>query len=169
LLTKAFTDRRLLGETLMQHFFSSIFLLPFSPLQYILYFIKRKSIFAAAIWDLCEVRMIGKDMSSKHGGTEHPPSSRQVKRFDRLTRRRKPIPPKLYKIGEVVEYSGMSRQTIHNYTIMGLLPETRWTRGGHRLYDQAVFGRLDRIVQLKAQRKSMEYIRKFFAKIDNQG
>lgn len=30
-------------------------------------------------------------------------------------------PPKLYRIGEVVDYSGVSRQTIHNYTTMGLL------------------------------------------------
>ena len=72
------------------------------------------------------------------------------------------------RIGEVVEYSGMSRQTIHNYTIMGLLPETQWTQGGHRLYDQSVFGRLDRIARLKAQRKSMQYIREFFVRFDSR-
>ena len=78
-------------------------------------------------------------------------------------RLRKPRPPKLYRIGEVVEYSGMSRQTIHNYTTMGLLQETRWTRGGHRLYDESVFERLDLIGDLKAQNKSLEAIRRFFA------
>ena len=74
----------------------------------------------------------------------------------------RPIPPKLYRIGEVVEYSGMSRQTIHNYTTMGLLRESRWTNGGHRLYDESVFGRLDQIAQLKAARKSIEDIRDYF-------
>jgi hypothetical protein len=75
---------------------------------------------------------------------------------------RRPIPPKLYRIGEVVAYSGMSRQTIHNYTIMGLLHETQWTDGGHRLYDENVFGRLDKIAELKASEKTMQEIREYF-------
>jgi hypothetical protein len=78
----------------------------------------------------------------------------------------RPIPPKLYRIGEVVEYSGMSRQTIHNYTTMGLLHESRWTTGGHRLYDESVFRRLDRIAELKAASKSIEDIRDLFHKMD---
>jgi DNA-binding transcriptional MerR regulator len=78
------------------------------------------------------------------------------------------IPPKLYRIGEVVEYSGVSRQTIHNYTTMGLLPERRWTTGGHRLYDESAFERLDKIAELKAQNKSLEEIRQYFASLDDQ-
>ena len=58
-------------------------------------------------------------------------------------------PPKLYRIGEVVEYSGYSRQTIHNYTAMGLLQESRWTEKGHRLYDAEVFRQLALITYLK--------------------
>lgn len=81
-------------------------------------------------------------------------------------RSHRPIPPKLYRIGEVVAYAGMSRQTVHNYTIMGLLHETQWTDGGHRLYDESVFRRLDQISEFKAQRKSLEFIREFFAGID---
>ncbi len=77
---------------------------------------------------------------------------------------RKPIPPKLYRIGEVAEYSGVSRQTIHNYTTMGLIREAQWTRGGHRLYDETVFGRLDAIEELKAQNKTMEHIREEFSR-----
>lgn len=76
---------------------------------------------------------------------------------------RRPIPPKFYRIGEVVEYSGMSRQTIHNYTTMGLLHESAWTSGGHRLYDESVFQRLDVIAQFKAAHKSIQNIRDFFA------
>jgi len=78
-------------------------------------------------------------------------------------RGRKPIPPKLYRIGEVVEYSGMSRQTIHNYTTMGLLHESRWTAGGHRLYDESVFARLDRIAELRALGRAIDEIRDLLA------
>ncbi len=75
----------------------------------------------------------------------------------------RPRPPKLYRIGELVEYSGVSRQTIHNYTTMGLLQEQRWTEGGHRLYDESVFERLDLIAELKARNKSLQDIRNYFA------
>lgn len=76
------------------------------------------------------------------------------------------IPPKLYRIGEVVDYAGLSRQTIHNYTTMGLLRESQWTRGGHRLYDESVFGRLDQIARLKQSLKTMQEIRQHFALLD---
>ena len=83
-------------------------------------------------------------------------------------RTRRPIPPKLYRIGEVVGYSGVSRQTIHNYTTMGLLKEHCWTEGGHRLYDESAFERLDEIAELKAQHKSLRDIREHFALLDKQ-
>jgi hypothetical protein len=78
------------------------------------------------------------------------------------------IPPKLYRIGEVVDYSGVSRQTIHNYTTMGLIHESDRTRGNHRLYGEDVFRRLDRIAELKSQGKSLESIRDLFAPRDRQ-
>jgi len=67
-------------------------------------------------------------------------------------------PVKRYKIGEVARYSGLSRQTVHNYTIMGLIRESAWSDGGHRLYDEEVFGRLARIEQLK-QNNTLREIR----------
>ena len=81
-------------------------------------------------------------------------------------RRHRSKPLKLYRIGEVVEYAGLSRQTIHNYTTMGLLCEKQWSPGGHRLYDESVFERLDKIAELKSQRRSLGYIREHFAHID---
>ncbi len=66
------------------------------------------------------------------------------------------IPAKLYRIGEVVRYSPFSRQTIHNYTIMGLIREAKWTEGGHRLYDESVFERLARITDLKKSKTLLE-------------
>ena len=61
------------------------------------------------------------------------------------------LPPKRYKVGELVTFSGLTRQTIHNYTRWGLIGEVAWTDGGHRLYDETVFGRLARIVQLREE------------------
>ena len=72
---------------------------------------------------------------------------------------RRPIPPKLYRIGEVAAYAGTSRQTIHNYTTMGLLQESQWSEGGHRLYDETVFPRLDEIFLMKARRRTLKDIR----------
>jgi DNA-binding transcriptional MerR regulator len=59
------------------------------------------------------------------------------------------IPSKLYRIGELVRYTPFSRQTIHNYTIMGLIREAEWTEGGHRLYDESVFQKLSKIIELR--------------------
>ncbi len=68
-------------------------------------------------------------------------------------------PVKHYKIGEVARFSGLSRQTVHNYTILGLIEETGWTEGGHRLYPEDVFVKLARIDQLK-QSRTLREIRK---------
>lgn len=59
------------------------------------------------------------------------------------------VPPKLYRIGEITRHTGLSRQTIHNYTTMGLIRETERTPGGHRLYDEQVFHLLHYIAGLK--------------------
>jgi len=66
------------------------------------------------------------------------------------------VPTKLYRIGELVRYSPFSRQTIHNYTTMGLIEETDWTEGGHRLYDESVFERLSKILELRKSRTLAE-------------
>ena len=68
------------------------------------------------------------------------------------------IPTKLYRIGELIRYTPFSRQTIHNYTIMGLIHETQWTEGGHRLYDESVFQKLSKIIELK-RTKTLSEIR----------
>jgi DNA-binding transcriptional MerR regulator len=68
------------------------------------------------------------------------------------------VPAKRYRIGELVRHSPFSRQTIHNYTVMGLIREVEWTEGGHRLYDESVFEQLSRIVELR-RTKSLNEIR----------
>ena len=59
------------------------------------------------------------------------------------------VPLKLFRIGEVVSHSGFSRQTVHNYTTMGLIHERERTEGGHRMYGEEVFQSLALIRQLK--------------------
>lgn len=63
-----------------------------------------------------------------------------------------------FRIGELIRHTPFSRQTIHNYTIMGLIRESEWTEGGHRLYDESVFDRLAMIARLK-ETKSLSEIR----------
>ena len=56
---------------------------------------------------------------------------------------------KLYRIGDVMRFSGMSRQTIHNYTAFGLIREEDRTPSGYRLYGEGVFEQLRQIAKLK--------------------
>ena len=72
--------------------------------------------------------------------------------FESHPRFLKPPPRTLYRIGEVTQHTGLSRQTVHNYTTMGLICESEWTPGGHRLYDESVFERLALIEDLKRTR-----------------
>ena len=76
------------------------------------------------------------------------------------------IPAKMYRIGEVVQYTPFTRQTIHNYTTMGLIQECDWTKGGHRLYDESVFAVLAKIMDLRKTKTLME-IKKILAKGDD--
>ena len=78
------------------------------------------------------------------------------------------IPVKLYRIGELVRYTPFSRQTIHNYTIMGLIRESQWTEGGHRLYDESVFERLSKIIELR-QTKTLSEIRRILNRDEAAG
>ena len=78
------------------------------------------------------------------------------------------IPVKLYRIGELVRYTPFSRQTIHNYTIMGLIRESQWTEGGHRLYDESVFEKLSKIIELR-ETKTLSEIRQILHKEETAG
>jgi len=75
---------------------------------------------------------------------------------------------KLYKIGEVMHYSGFSRQTLHNYTLAGLIIEARRTESGHRLYDESVFDRLEKIKTWQEQNFTLMQIKKILEKEDNE-
>jgi hypothetical protein len=71
---------------------------------------------------------------------------------------RRAAPPKLYKIGELIAHTGISRQTLHNYTMLGLITEEGRTDSGHRLYGETVFERLARITELKKRHSLREVL-----------
>ncbi|MCO5168770.1 MAG: MerR family DNA-binding transcriptional regulator [Planctomycetes bacterium] len=58
-------------------------------------------------------------------------------------------PRKLWKVGDLARFVGVSRQAIHNYTLLGLIQEAERTPSGHRLFDDEAFARLQRIERLK--------------------
>ena len=49
------------------------------------------------------------------------------------------LPEKLYRIGEVMEHTGLTRQTLHFYATLGLISEKRRTPSGYRLFPATVF------------------------------
>ena len=65
-------------------------------------------------------------------------------------------PPKLYKIGEVMDYTGLTRQTVHSYTMLGLIQAAGRTKSGHRLYGEETFDRLEDILKLKKENTLLE-------------
>ncbi|RTZ92945.1 MAG: hypothetical protein DSY92_01605 [Planctomycetota bacterium] len=69
------------------------------------------------------------------------------------------VPPKLFKIGEVMSHTGISRQTIHDYTVGGFIEEDARTPAGHRLYGEWVFERLAKIRGLQAEGHSLKKIK----------
>lgn len=78
-----------------------------------------------------------------------------------LSERKRMAPvKKLFKIGEVMEHSGLSRQVIHYYTQLELIKEARWTKTGHRLYGEEVFRRLKRIKALRGKGKTLMQIKR---------
>jgi DNA-binding transcriptional MerR regulator len=58
-----------------------------------------------------------------------------------------------------MKYGGISRQTVHNYTQMRLIRETERTDSGHRLYDEEVFERLEKIKELQEKGHSLLQIK----------
>ena len=66
----------------------------------------------------------------------------------------------LFKIGEVIAHTGLSRQVIHNYTQLELICESERTPSGHRLYEEEVFFRLKKIKHLQAKGKTLLEIKK---------
>lgn len=75
------------------------------------------------------------------------------------------VPPKQYRVGELAGHFGLTRQTLHNWARWGLIREAKWSAGGHRLFDESVFARVARILELKGSHR-LEEIRSLLAHED---
>ncbi|MHC4660985.1 MAG: helix-turn-helix domain-containing protein [Planctomycetota bacterium] len=74
------------------------------------------------------------------------------------------VPEKRYRAGEIVQHVGFGRQTLHNYTMLGLITPVARTAGGHRLYSENVFGVLARIEEMKTRGMKLLEIREALQK-----
>jgi|GEM_PF-318763 len=73
---------------------------------------------------------------------------------------------KLLKIGKIAELAGMLPSRVRFYSLIGLVPEAGWTKGGFRLYDpEEALERLKIIDELMQQRYSLEEIKKMIDKV----
>jgi DNA-binding transcriptional MerR regulator len=61
-----------------------------------------------------------------------------------------PTRRRLYTMGEIALATGLSRQTLHQYALLGLIRPSETTPGGRRLFPVGVVRRLDQIAALKA-------------------
>ena len=62
-------------------------------------------------------------------------------------------------VHEVSKISGVSIRALHHYDNIGLLPATKVTEAGYRLYDEAVFERLHHILLFKELQFSLKEIK----------
>ena len=69
--------------------------------------------------------------------------------------------PPLYRIGELAEKAGVSRQVVSTYCMYGLLGEADRTPGGQRLFGDATVKRIRLIQDLKS-RYTLREIREIF-------
>ena len=61
-----------------------------------------------------------------------------------------------YRIGQVAEAVGLSRQTLHHYVELGLIRPVHVTPGGHRYFAGSVVRRIDEIQARKTRRTLAE-------------
>ena len=69
---------------------------------------------------------------------------------------------RLYKTGEVMKKTGLSRQVLYQYTTMGLIREAATDKGGRRLYPESVFKRIEIVRQLNQTGYPLREIREIF-------
>ena len=71
-------------------------------------------------------------------------------------------PPQGARIGDLARKSGLSRQALHNYVLLGLLEPSGRTPGGHRLFGEEAARRLELIARLCRSGYTLQAIRETF-------
>ncbi len=71
---------------------------------------------------------------------------------------------KLIKLSSLAKATGLSKQTIQYYLMLGLMKEAERTPGGHRLFDETSIERAKLINKLNKTGYSLRDIRELFLK-----
>jgi DNA-binding transcriptional MerR regulator len=69
-------------------------------------------------------------------------------------------PKKLYRTGEITHFTGISRQTLHLYSQIGLIQEAKRSHSGQRLFDERVFSDLKKIKRFQDGKLTLVQIKK---------
>ena len=79
-----------------------------------------------------------------------------------MPRRNKKEPPTLFRTGEILADSGITRQMLYYYAHLGLITEVERTPGGHRRWGEDVFSRIKLILKLNHSGYPLRDIREIF-------
>jgi DNA-binding transcriptional MerR regulator len=71
---------------------------------------------------------------------------------------------KLWKAGELARRTGLTRQALHQYVLLGLLAPVDTTQGGQRLFDEEAAERVKLIRNLCDSGYTLKSIREIFFK-----
>ena len=71
---------------------------------------------------------------------------------------------KLLKAGELARMTGLTRQSLHQYVLLGLLSPVDTTKGGQRLFNEQALDRVKLIRELIACGYTLRDIRDTFFK-----
>ncbi len=81
---------------------------------------------------------------------------------EELTPVGRPPEKKLFSAGEVVKLAGISRQVLHNYTVLGLLRPAERTATNRRYYDESTFRRIELIRRQLKSGYTLQSLRELF-------
>lgn len=68
----------------------------------------------------------------------------------------------LYKAGELSRRTGLTRQALHQYVLMGLLEPEETTKGGQRLFAEDAEARVNMIRRLCANGYTLKSVKDYF-------
>jgi DNA-binding transcriptional MerR regulator len=68
------------------------------------------------------------------------------------------------KVGELARRTGLTRQAVHQYVLLGLLEPAQMTKGGQRLFEPSAVARVQLIRDLCANGYTLRGIRDLFFK-----
>jgi len=77
-----------------------------------------------------------------------------------------PPAKKLHKAGELSRRTGLTRQALHQYVLMGLIKPAEITKGGQRLFSEGEERRIKLIRDLCAQGYTLQAIKDIFIQRD---